>query len=148
MRLKAVSLRFYRNPSIPCLVSSYKLIHQPTISQHLSQARVLHISSPHPWRFSYTLRNQQQYHSQLNMTEHNTHQLKDLDGLNGTTGTPPAPRPHHEQNAWSGPGPAAFDFRSKYSHHSKLKPNINITQATSSLNQPPPCSVPSKIPPS
>lgn len=37
---------------------------------------------------------------------------KDLNGLGGTTDLPPAAGPHTQQNAWSGPGPAAFDFRS------------------------------------
>lgn len=36
----------------------------------------------------------------------------DLKGLGGTTDLPPTSAPHHEINAWSGPGQAAFDFRS------------------------------------
>ncbi|KAB8303551.1 hypothetical protein EYC80_004957 [Monilinia laxa] len=36
----------------------------------------------------------------------------DLKGLGGTTDLSPTPEPHHEINAWSGPGQAAFDFRS------------------------------------
>lgn len=36
----------------------------------------------------------------------------DLKGLNGATDLEPADGPHSTQNAWSGPGPAAFDFRS------------------------------------
>jgi len=38
---------------------------------------------------------------------------EDLKGLNGTIGLPPADGPHKKINAWSAPGPAAFDFRSK-----------------------------------
>ncbi|KAF8864391.1 hypothetical protein BDZ45DRAFT_614032 [Acephala macrosclerotiorum] len=37
---------------------------------------------------------------------------KELNGLGGTTDLPPADGPHKQQNAWSAPGPAAFDFRS------------------------------------
>ncbi|KAA8573816.1 hypothetical protein EYC84_005372 [Monilinia fructicola] len=36
----------------------------------------------------------------------------DLKGLGGTTDLSPTPEPHREINAWSGPGQAAFDFRS------------------------------------
>ncbi|PQE04349.1 Threonine aldolase protein [Rutstroemia sp. NJR-2017a BBW] len=36
----------------------------------------------------------------------------DLQGLGGTEDLSPTPEPHHKINAWSGPGPAAFDFRS------------------------------------
>ncbi|RAL61654.1 hypothetical protein DID88_002723 [Monilinia fructigena] len=36
----------------------------------------------------------------------------DLKGLGGTTDLSPTPEPLHEINAWSGPGQAAFDFRS------------------------------------
>ncbi|KUJ08557.1 uncharacterized protein LY89DRAFT_629746 [Mollisia scopiformis] len=53
------------------------------------------------------------------MTSENLHQAqnginghKDLEGLGGTTDLPPADGPHKQQNAWSTPGPAAFDFRS------------------------------------
>ena len=35
-----------------------------------------------------------------------------LKGLNGTTDIAPVDGPHSQQNAWSTPGPAAFDFRS------------------------------------
>jgi hypothetical protein len=35
-----------------------------------------------------------------------------LNGLNGTTGLSPAEASQKQINAWSGPGPAAFDFRS------------------------------------
>ena len=38
----------------------------------------------------------------------------DLKGLNGTTDLEPADGPLSKLNAWSGPGPAAFDFRSTY----------------------------------
>ncbi|KAJ8070877.1 hypothetical protein OCU04_001237 [Sclerotinia nivalis] len=38
--------------------------------------------------------------------------IDDLKGLGGTTDLSPTPEPHHEINAWSGPGQAAFDFRS------------------------------------
>lgn len=43
----------------------------------------------------------------------------ETEGLNGTTDLPPADEHHKKVNAWSGPGPAAFDFRSMYSrqHH-------------------------------
>lgn len=37
---------------------------------------------------------------------------KELNGLGGTTDLPPTDGPHKQQNAWSSPGPAAFDFRS------------------------------------
>ncbi|CZR53875.1 probable threonine aldolase [Phialocephala subalpina] len=37
---------------------------------------------------------------------------KGINGLGGTTDLPPADGPQKQQNAWSGPGPAAFDFRS------------------------------------
>lgn len=36
----------------------------------------------------------------------------EMKGLGGTTDLSPTPEPHHEINAWSGPGQAAFDFRS------------------------------------
>ncbi|TVY86615.1 Aldolase [Lachnellula willkommii] len=38
--------------------------------------------------------------------------VEDTEGLNGTTDLPPADEHHTKQNAWSAPGPAAFDFRS------------------------------------
>jgi hypothetical protein len=34
------------------------------------------------------------------------------EGLSGTSDLPPAEEQHKKINAWSGPGPAAFDFRS------------------------------------
>lgn len=37
---------------------------------------------------------------------------KDMKGLGGTTDLPPTDEVHTKHNAWSGPGPAAFDFRS------------------------------------
>lgn len=37
-----------------------------------------------------------------------------LKGLGGTTDLPPTDEVHTKQNAWSGPGPAAFDFRSVF----------------------------------
>ena len=37
-----------------------------------------------------------------------------LEGLNGTTGLPPAEESQIKVNAWSAPGPAAFDFRSGF----------------------------------
>ena len=40
-----------------------------------------------------------------------TQQLN-MKGLDGTTDLPPMDEIHAKQNAWSGPGPAAFDFRS------------------------------------
>jgi len=39
-------------------------------------------------------------------------QTEDLKGLNGPSGLEPTPGHHEQINAWSGPGPAAFDFRS------------------------------------
>ncbi|RDL38369.1 PLP-dependent transferase [Venustampulla echinocandica] len=36
----------------------------------------------------------------------------DLKGLNGASGLVPTDEPHKKRNAWSAPGPAAFDFRS------------------------------------
>lgn len=38
---------------------------------------------------------------------------EEMKGLGGTTDLPPADTSHTAQNAWSGPGPAAFDFRSQ-----------------------------------
>ncbi|TVY29750.1 Aldolase [Lachnellula hyalina] len=38
--------------------------------------------------------------------------VEDTQGLNGTTDLPPTDEHHTKQNAWSAPGPAAFDFRS------------------------------------
>jgi hypothetical protein len=38
---------------------------------------------------------------------------KEMNGLNGLTGLGPAEGEHNKQNAWAGPGPAAFDFRSE-----------------------------------
>lgn len=35
-----------------------------------------------------------------------------VEGLNGTASVPAADGQHIKINAWSGPGPAAFDFRS------------------------------------
>lgn len=49
---------------------------------------------------------------------------KDLDGLGGTTDLPPADGPHKQQNAWSSPGPAAFDFRSIYSQLKYIEPQL------------------------
>jgi hypothetical protein len=37
---------------------------------------------------------------------------EELGGSNGTTDIEPAHGQHRELNAWSTPGPAAFDFRS------------------------------------
>jgi hypothetical protein len=37
---------------------------------------------------------------------------ENVEGLNGTANFPPAGGQYVEINAWSGPGPAAFDFRS------------------------------------
>ncbi len=37
---------------------------------------------------------------------------EELRGLGGATDLLATSRHHEEQNAWSGPGPAAFDFRS------------------------------------
>jgi hypothetical protein len=39
---------------------------------------------------------------------------ENVEGLNGATNGPPAAGPHTKINAWSGPGPAAFDFRSTF----------------------------------
>lgn len=35
------------------------------------------------------------------------------EGLNSTTGLPPAEESQKKVNAWTAPGPAAFDFRSE-----------------------------------
>jgi hypothetical protein len=40
---------------------------------------------------------------------------ENVEGLNGAINGPPAAAPHTKINAWSGPGPAAFDFRSMLS---------------------------------
>ena len=37
---------------------------------------------------------------------------EDVKGLGGTTDLPPTDEAPTKLNAWSGPGPAAFDFRS------------------------------------
>jgi hypothetical protein len=37
---------------------------------------------------------------------------EEMKGLGGTTDLPSTDEPHTKHNAWSGPGPAAFDFRS------------------------------------
>jgi hypothetical protein len=39
---------------------------------------------------------------------------ENVKGLNSATNSPPADGPHTKINAWSGPGPAAFDFRSTF----------------------------------
>lgn len=43
---------------------------------------------------------------------------KDLKGLGGTTDLSPTDGPHKQQNAWSAPASAAFDFRSMYLSYS------------------------------
>jgi len=45
---------------------------------------------------------------------------EELKGLGGTTGLLATSIHHEKQNAWSGPGPAAFDFRSMSSLFFKL----------------------------
>jgi hypothetical protein len=44
---------------------------------------------------------------------------EETKGLNGTTDLPPADEHHTKVNAWSAPGPAAFDFRSTCCHHNQ-----------------------------
>jgi hypothetical protein len=41
----------------------------------------------------------------------------DMKGLGGTTDLPPVDATQKKQSAWSGPGQAAFDFRSMHTHH-------------------------------
>jgi threonine aldolase len=51
-----------------------------------------------------------------------TIQSEDMKGLNGTTGIEATSGEHKERNAWAGPGPAAFDFRSEYPTRSMPTP--------------------------
>jgi hypothetical protein len=39
---------------------------------------------------------------------------EETKGLSGTSDLAPAEENHKKINAWSGPGPAAFDFRSMF----------------------------------
>ena len=66
------------------------------------------------------------YRRQSNMTKRKAIETEDLRGLNGTTGIAPTNEPHRKENAWSGPGPAAFDFRSKSLSSSALIQTIQM----------------------
>jgi threonine aldolase len=49
-------------------------------------------------------------------------ETKEMNGLNGPTGLEPAEGERKKQNAWAGPGPAAFDFRSELTCYSPFPP--------------------------
>ncbi|KAH6670590.1 pyridoxal phosphate-dependent transferase [Halenospora varia] len=53
-----------------------------------------------------------QYRYIVDMPKRKAPKGEDLNNLGGATDLPPANGNHTKQNAWSGPGPAAFDFRS------------------------------------
>lgn len=62
------------------------------------------------------------------MTEPTT-ELREQNGVNGT-------HKHSERNAWSSPGPAAFDFRSmpfRFTIHHPIPPVSSFPQLTTTL---------------
>jgi hypothetical protein len=44
-------------------------------------------------------------------------EMNGFNGLNDATGLEPAQGEYKKQNAWAGPGDAAFDFRSEWLSH-------------------------------